>query len=243
MTARTRCGLRAAENAAAHRPAGRRRALSGAPADRGLGLPPFSTAIRSCSAAPTPRTTRCLRLRSFRRAISFTARFSLRQPLLFRGGANGAWRSRSLPCLHHLYDTCPPLVPYVAVLVPTLYCLLGREDRPGPAASRRFWSALLVGVVLLPKCIQGACRTGPRLLARPEPEPVHGAVPALRLLFLRTPARPGAGGAVLGTRRLPAVHPADHGDAQPAALGNGASGGASARSRCGAGLRASAGRR
>ncbi len=50
-------------------------------------------------------------------------------------------------------------------------------------------------------------------LARPEPERVHGPVPAVRLLLLRTAARTRPGGAVLGTRRLPALRAADHGDA------------------------------
>ena len=59
-----------------------------------------------------------------------------------------------LPCLHHLYDTCPALVPWVLVLVPALYLLLGRDSVPGRDASLRFWTGLAAGVILLPKIIQ-----------------------------------------------------------------------------------------
>jgi hypothetical protein len=59
-----------------------------------------------------------------------------------------------LPCLHHLYDTCPALAPYVCALLPALYWLLGREPVPGVQASRRFWIGLILGVVLLPKLVQ-----------------------------------------------------------------------------------------
>lgn len=60
----------------------------------------------------------------------------------------------ALPCLHHLYVTSPPLVPYVLALVPALYLLLGNEPRPDRRQSRRFWIGLVVGLVLVPKIIQ-----------------------------------------------------------------------------------------
>ena len=60
----------------------------------------------------------------------------------------------ALACVHHLFLTCWQMVPYMAVLVPTLYGLLGRADRPGRAASGRFWVGIGLGVVLIPKCIE-----------------------------------------------------------------------------------------
>ncbi len=63
-----------------------------------------------------------------------------------------------LPCLHHLYDTCPALVPCVVALVPTLYWLLGSESVPGAAATRRFWIGLFIGVILMPKLVQAVFR-------------------------------------------------------------------------------------
>ncbi len=60
----------------------------------------------------------------------------------------------ALPCLHNLWDTCPALVPWIAVLVPTLYRLLGPADRPGPVATRRFWWGVAIGVFLGPKIVQ-----------------------------------------------------------------------------------------
>ena len=62
----------------------------------------------------------------------------------------------ALPCLHNLWDTCPVLLPWIAVLVPTLYFLLGSEDRPGPVATRRFWWGVALGVFLGPKIVQVA---------------------------------------------------------------------------------------
>ena len=73
---------------------------------------------------------------------------------LFRGRREVVMAAVALPCLHHLYVTCPQLVPYMAALIPALYWLLGREDRPGPTATRRFWWGIGLGVVLLPKCIE-----------------------------------------------------------------------------------------
>ncbi len=67
-----------------------------------------------------------------------------------------AMAAAALLCLHHLYDTCPVLVPWLMALVPTLYVLLGREPVPGRAASRRFWIGLAAGVILLPKLVQNA---------------------------------------------------------------------------------------
>ncbi len=60
----------------------------------------------------------------------------------------------ALPCLHNLWDACPALVPWIAVLIPTLYLLLGPEDQPGPAATRRFWWGVAIGVFLGPKIVQ-----------------------------------------------------------------------------------------
>jgi hypothetical protein len=60
----------------------------------------------------------------------------------------------SLTCLHHLYETCPALVPYVCLLLPALYWLLGRERQPGRWESARFWLGVLVGIVALPKVVQ-----------------------------------------------------------------------------------------
>ena len=73
---------------------------------------------------------------------------------LFHGRRELVMAIVALPCLHHLYVTCPQLVLYMAALIPTLYWLLGREDQPGPSASRRFWIGIALGVVLLPKCIE-----------------------------------------------------------------------------------------
>jgi hypothetical protein len=59
-----------------------------------------------------------------------------------------------LPCLHHLYITCPALVPYCLGLVPFLYFLLGNDPRPSPRRSFLFLGGLLAGVVIFPKAIQ-----------------------------------------------------------------------------------------
>ena len=57
-------------------------------------------------------------------------------------------------CVYHVYATEPRLLLYAAGLVPALYLLLGRADRPGVWASVRFWLGVLFGLVLLPKGIQ-----------------------------------------------------------------------------------------
>ena len=72
----------------------------------------------------------------------------------FRERREWAMAVVTLACLNHLFLTCWQLVPYLAVLVPTLYRLLGREDRPGREASRRFWIGVGLGVVWIPKCIE-----------------------------------------------------------------------------------------
>ena len=59
-----------------------------------------------------------------------------------------------IPCLHYLYKTCPPLVPYVVAVVPLLYFLLGNEPHPSRAQCIRFWIGLVFAVVILPKAIQ-----------------------------------------------------------------------------------------
>ena len=61
----------------------------------------------------------------------------------------------STVCLFYLWTVCPLLVGWVAVLVPTLYVLLGSEDVPGWTASCRFWGGIFVGLIVLPKVVQG----------------------------------------------------------------------------------------
>ncbi len=73
---------------------------------------------------------------------------------VLRGRREWIMAAVTLPCVHHLLLTCPQMVPYLAVLVPTLYRLLGSADRPGRAASVRFWVGVGVGIVLLPKCVE-----------------------------------------------------------------------------------------
>ena len=51
----------------------------------------------------------------------------------------------ALPCLHHLYDTCPPLVPCMVVLVPALYWLLGPRGPAGPRGQPTVLVGLIVG--------------------------------------------------------------------------------------------------
>ncbi len=63
----------------------------------------------------------------------------------------------ALVCLEYLHATCPPLVPYMVALVPTLYFLLGNDPRPGHWQCIRFWAGLIFGLVLLPKIIQTYC--------------------------------------------------------------------------------------
>lgn len=60
----------------------------------------------------------------------------------------------AVPCLIHVYLTSPPLLPYVAVLVPALYWLLGQEARPSALQSLRFWAGLVLGLVVFPKAVQ-----------------------------------------------------------------------------------------
>lgn len=64
----------------------------------------------------------------------------------------------ALPCLHHLYDTCPALVPYVLAVIPVLYFLLGNDPRPSRSQSVRFWCGLVAAVVLFPKVVQTGFR-------------------------------------------------------------------------------------
>ena len=73
---------------------------------------------------------------------------------VFHGRRERVMAAVTLPCAHHLLLTCPQMVPYLAVLVPTLYRLLGSEDCPGRNASARFWCGIVLGVVLLPKCVE-----------------------------------------------------------------------------------------
>ena len=73
---------------------------------------------------------------------------------LFRARREWVMAAVTLPCVHHLLLTCPQMVPYLAALVPTLYWLLGTEDRPGRAASQRFWCGVGVGIVFVPKAVE-----------------------------------------------------------------------------------------
>ena len=75
---------------------------------------------------------------------------------LGRGRRHWTMAAVSLVCGVHLWSISPPLVPWVAVLIPFLYAALGQEDVPGRAASLRFWTGIAGGVVLLPKVVQVA---------------------------------------------------------------------------------------
>lgn len=80
--------------------------------------------------------------------------FLLTVATLGRGRRGPTMAAVSALCLYHLWTVCPLLVPWMAVLIPTSYRLLGTADIPDRIASCRFWVGLGVGVVLLPKCVQ-----------------------------------------------------------------------------------------
>ena len=74
---------------------------------------------------------------------------------LGRGRREWTMAAVSAVCLFYLWTVCPLLVAWVAVLIPTLYFLLGPEDVPDQAASCRFWGGIFVGLIVLPKVVQG----------------------------------------------------------------------------------------
>lgn len=73
---------------------------------------------------------------------------------LGRGRRAWAMAAVSAVCAVHLWSVSPPLVLWVAVLIPLLHAALGWEDVPGFLPSLRFWAGLAVGAVLLPKAVQ-----------------------------------------------------------------------------------------
>ena len=74
---------------------------------------------------------------------------------LGRGQREWTMAAVSAVCLCHLWSLAAPLVPWVCVIIPALYLLLGSEGVPGVAASIRFWTGLILGLVVLPKIVQG----------------------------------------------------------------------------------------
>ena len=86
--------------------------------------------------------------------FGFAAAFLTAATLLAR---RRAWMTAAVSavCAWRLYGADPRLLIYAAGLIPSLYFLLGRADRPGRAASVRFWLGIFLGMLLLPKAIQG----------------------------------------------------------------------------------------